>query len=157
MPVLHTVPDTSIGKLGYGFAEVRAGSTLSLCSETSKRPASKRSESGTRSAFPIPLGIFPRSEVAGRIPVDVGALSHALQRTAGIVVGEGACRTSHGLRAFYVSVRRSEGAPDGQIAAEIGDKSVSLIQHTYGSIPPGWQGGAELSFLPKEAMPAWDG
>jgi hypothetical protein len=45
--------------------------------------------------------------------------------------------TSHGMRAYYVTVRRSQGIKDGQIAAEIGDKSgVALIVSTYGDLPP---------------------
>lgn len=63
--------------------------------------------------------------------------------------------TSHGLRAFYVLVRRGQGIADGQIAAEIGDKTVELIRRVYGDIPPGWQGGSEIAFTPERGEPAW--
>jgi hypothetical protein len=63
--------------------------------------------------------------------------------------------TSHGLRAFYVLVRRSQGISDGQIAAEIGDRTISLIETTYGSLPENWRGGNQVSFMPK-GKPAWD-
>lgn len=63
--------------------------------------------------------------------------------------------TSHGLRAFYVLVRRSDGIADGQIAAEIGDRTTGLIESTYGSLPPKWQGGPEVGFMPK-GQPAWE-
>jgi integrase len=56
-------------------------------------------------------------------------------------------RTSHGLRAFYVTVRRSQGASDAQIAAEIGDATgATLIASTYGAVPPNWTGSAGLTF-----------
>ncbi len=81
------------------------------------------------------------------------SLTHALKRIGPIV--SGAHRTSHGLRAYYVTVRRSDGVADGQIAAEIGDSSgAAIISSTYGSIPPNWQGAAGLSWLPKGAA-AW--
>lgn len=64
--------------------------------------------------------------------------------------------TSHGMRAFYVLVRRSQGIADGQIAAEIGDRTASLIESTYGALPTNWQGGAEVSFLPTKGKPAWE-
>ncbi len=62
--------------------------------------------------------------------------------------------TSHGMRSFYVTVRRSQGASDAQIAGEIGDKTVSLISSTYGDRPPNWVGGEVLSFTPE--TPAWN-
>ncbi|MDB6020030.1 MAG: hypothetical protein JWR19_4519, partial [Pedosphaera sp.] len=64
-------------------------------------------------------------------------------------------RTPHGLRSYYVTKRRSDGATDREVAAEIGDKTVSLIQDTYGDIPENWRGGKKLSWLPKEGLPAW--
>jgi integrase len=85
-------------------------------------------------------------------PVSSGALTKRL---------ESVCKelgfkkwTSHGLRSFYVTVRRSQGAPDAQIAGEIGDKTVSLISSTYGDRPPNWVGGDVLSFTPE--TPAWN-
>jgi len=64
-------------------------------------------------------------------------------------------RKAHGLRSFYVTKRRSDGASDVQIAAEIGDKTASLISKTYGSVPPNWVRGLPLSFVPKKFEPAW--
>lgn len=65
-------------------------------------------------------------------------------------------RHPHALRAFYVTVRRSQGIADAQIAAEIGDATgASIIASTYGAVPPNWQGGPELGFLPLTAPLAW--
>jgi integrase len=87
-------------------------------------------------------------------PVDGNALNHALQRIAKSK-GLGP-RTSHGLRAFFVTVRRSQGISDGQIAAEIGDKTgAAIIASTYGAIPPNWQGGVEMNWLPSSGQPVW--
>lgn len=84
--------------------------------------------------------------------VEKQSLTHALKRIAKLICGEH--RTSHGLRAFYVTVRRSLGISDGQIAAEIGDVSgAPIIISTYGAIPPNWAGRAGLSWTPQE--PAW--
>lgn len=91
----------------------------------------------------------------GMKPVDVGALGHALARiTKQLGLPH---RTSHGLRAYYVSVRRSQGIADAQIAAEIGDATgASIIAETYGAIPRGWRGeGERLGWRPKEGAPAW--
>jgi integrase len=63
--------------------------------------------------------------------------------------------TPHGCRAFFVTMRRSQGIPDAQVAAEIGDRTgASIITSTYGAIPPNWQGKAGLSWLPP-GCPAW--
>jgi integrase len=97
---------------------------------------------------------FPSPRKKGA-PVESTSLVHAISRAAG-ALGLGQ-RTSHGLRAFYVTVRRSQGISDGQIAAEIGDKSVALISTTYGQVPPGWRGGPELSWVPTDGNPSfWD-
>lgn len=64
-------------------------------------------------------------------------------------------RRAHGLRSFYVTKRRSDGAQDTQIASEIGDKTTSLISKTYGSVPPNWVRGEPLKFVPKKVEPAW--
>lgn len=64
--------------------------------------------------------------------------------------------TSHGMRAFYVLIRRSQGASDEQIAFEIGHSSNgACIKTTYGSAPESWEngGGPNLSWLPE--VPAW--
>ena len=64
---------------------------------------------------------------------------------------------SHGMRAFYVLVRRSHGASDAQIAWEINHTGgVGTLEIVYGGIPPHWlQGqGPKLSWMPK-GKPAW--
>lgn len=65
-------------------------------------------------------------------------------------------RTSHGLRSFFVVVRRSQGICDGQIAAEIGDASgAKIITQVYGAIPPNWAGGKKLDWTPECGPVAW--
>ena len=86
-------------------------------------------------------------------PVSEDAFSHAVPRCAkelGLPH-----RRAHGLRSFYVTKRRSDGATDEQIAAEIGDKTPSLIAKTYGSVPPNWVRKDPLKFIPKKQEPAW--
>lgn len=87
--------------------------------------------------------------------VDTTALTKALARiTKELALPH---RTSHGLRAYYVTVRRSEGISDAQIAAEIGDATgAAIIAQTYGAVPPNWQGGDALGFLPSDRPPAWN-
>jgi integrase len=64
--------------------------------------------------------------------------------------------TSHGLRAFYVTVRRSMGISDAQIADELGDKTgAAIIASTYGAAPPNWRGSEALSWLPTGSVRAW--
>ena len=98
-------------------------------------------------------GIRPGERVSGLVTIAraVGkqSLGHALRR---------ACEslgmahvTPHGCRAYYVTMRRRQGATDAVIASEIGDRTVSLIAQTYGDLP----GGEELSFLPASGLPAW--
>lgn len=106
-----------------------------------------------RSKFPESHYWFPASN--GQSPVDKGSLTHALKQiTAQLKLPH---RTSHGLRAYYVTVRRSEGISDAQIASELGQRSgAALIVSTYGAVPPNWSGGAELTWLPRTGAPAWD-
>ncbi len=96
-------------------------------------------------------------------PVGKQSLAHSLRkRVEGLInagdLPTGARRTSHGCRAFYVMVRRSEFVSDGQIAAEIGDVSGApiIIKH-YGPLPPNWMDSKEgkITWLPK-GKPAWD-
>ena len=90
---------------------------------------------------------FP-SYCGGR--VGLRALAHALLR----LFKKGKLKlklTSHGMRAFYVLIRRSQGASDEQIAPEIGHTSNGLcIKKTYGSAPDSWRNGGapNLSWLP---------
>jgi integrase len=97
-----------------------------------------------------------KNRVTGILPVALKSLTHALADAGKKVAG--AKRTSHGLRAFYVTVRRSQGITDAQIADEIGDKSgASIITSTYGAVPPNWRGAAKLSWMPgKGCKPAWE-
>lgn len=63
--------------------------------------------------------------------------------------------TAHGLRAFFVTVMRSRGVPDDQVAALIGDSTASLIATTYGNLPDSWAGGPPLSFTPEKVPVCW--
>lgn len=102
--------------------------------------------------FPKSPHFFP-SPYQPRRMINAGAFGHALVR---------ACRvlglphiTPHGFRSFYVTKRRSDGATDVQIAHEIGDKTVSLMQTTYGDRPENWRGGKPVNWLPEDRLPAW--
>jgi integrase len=87
-------------------------------------------------------------------PAHPDALGKALNRAAATL--HLAHRHPHGLRAFYVTVRRSQGISDAQIAAEIGDASgAQIIAQVYGAVPPNWRGKAELTWLPAAGNPAW--
>jgi integrase len=87
-------------------------------------------------------------------PASALGLTHRLRLAGPRLVGRHL--TSHGLRSFYVTVRRSQGTADAQIAAEIGDKTgAAIIVSTYGSVPPNWQGQAGLDWIPKAGSPAW--
>ncbi|HYE30265.1 MAG TPA: hypothetical protein VEH27_02450 [Methylomirabilota bacterium] len=103
--------------------------------------------------YPASPWYFPSPEDPAK-PVDPCSLAHALRRI-GPDLGISHPLTSHGLRAFYCLVRRSQGALDAMIAAEIGDKTTSLIHQVYGDLPPNWQGGAAISFLPEKGAAAW--
>lgn len=104
--------------------------------------------------YPTSPWFLPGLRHKGQHPVTACSLNHALA-IAGPLIAR-AHRTSHGLRAYYVTVRRSQGISDAQIAAEIGDKSgASIIVSTYGAIPPNWQGRAGMDWLQKGAKPAW--
>ena len=88
--------------------------------------------------------------------VDKAALAHALRRLRekGFIKRK---ITPHGARAWFVTVRRSHGAPDSQIALEIGHTSGgSTLSSVYGGVPPDWirGGGPKMSWLPS-GEPAW--
>jgi hypothetical protein len=84
-------------------------------------------------------------------PIDKSALCHALRRLRKSSKGpDGAILdgflkrkiTSHGMRAWYVTVRRSHGIPDNQIAWEIGHTSGGqTLAEVYGGAPPHWLAG----------------
>jgi integrase len=86
--------------------------------------------------------------------VDKGALTHALHRLT--AERQRPAVTPHGLRAYFVTVRRSQGISDAQIAAEIGDKTgASIVAEVYGAVPPNWQGFPGLAWTPDKMPPAW--
>jgi hypothetical protein len=62
----------------------------------------------------------------------------------------------HGLRAFYVTVRRIHGIPDNQIPFEIGHTSGGkTLSEVYGGAPRHWKtDGPKMEWLPK-GEPAW--
>lgn len=96
--------------------------------------------------------LFPSPRNRGDSPVDPCALGHALTRICRLA----ALRhiTPHGLRAYFVTVRRSQGINDAQIAAEIGDKTgPTIISQTYGDIPPNWKGAPGLTWEPNPKPP----
>lgn len=116
--------------------------------------------------YPESPWFFPSADDPENNHVDSNALCHTLRRLAqlepavreGRIIPKGQRRTSHGLRAFYVTVRRSEGIEDGSIAAELGDKTgPSIIESTYGGLPPNWLDTSvgKISFLPEQGEPAW--
>ena len=86
--------------------------------------------------------------------VNKSALAHALRR---LHRNGGKKFTSHAMRAFYVTVRRSQGATDALIAHEIGHQSGgATLAGTYGGVPPNWLngGGPNLKWLPASKR-AW--
>lgn len=64
---------------------------------------------------------FPSPRSAA-VPVETTSFADALKGRVIPVLGL-TRRTPHGLRAFYVTVRRAQGASDPQISAEFGDKT----------------------------------
>lgn len=89
--------------------------------------------------------------------VDGGALTHALQR---LLDEKKITRkyTSHGMRAFYVLVRRSQKIPDIQIAWEINHVGgVSTLENVYGGIPANWRNNnaKPMEWLPTTRPAAW--
>jgi len=99
--------------------------------------------------FPETPWYFPSNRGAGAEHVDPGALTHALA-VLGPRIAK-AERTSHGLRSFYVTVRRSQGVPDPIIALEIGHRSGgALMCRVYGDAAP-----VQLDWHPTKIKPAW--
>ena len=79
------------------------------------------------------------------------ALARILLRLGDKAIGHKV--TSHGFRAFYVLVRRSQGTTDAQIAAELGHLTGgSTVEKVYGGIPANWLngGGPNLSWVPSK-------
>jgi integrase len=107
--------------------------------------------------FPKNNWYFPCRTQADDRPVNEGALGHSLQRLLRKELIKKPI-TPHGLRAFYVKVRRSNGIPDAQICVEIGHVGgVATMENVYGSIPPHWLkgDGPRLGFVPTKAPLGW--
>lgn len=67
--------------------------------------------------------------------------------------------SSHGMRALYVRIRRSQGIPDSQIALELNQNGgVATLVKCYGACPPEWISDPtkrpNYSWTP-EVAPAW--
>jgi hypothetical protein len=106
--------------------------------------------------YPDSPWYFPSYRNPDTAHSDVGALGQALRRHEKTI---GRKITSHGMRAFYVTVRRSHGIPDIQIAWEIGHTSAGkTLASVYGGVPPHWlmDDGPKLQWLPANGQPAWE-
>ncbi len=104
--------------------------------------------------FPDSPWYFPSYRNEGKC-VDICALSQSLRQKRKTL---GRKITSHGLRAFFVTIRRSHGIPDNQIAWEIGHTSGGqTLAAVYGGVPPHWLvgEGPKMSWLPT-GKPAWE-
>jgi len=78
-----------------------------------------------------------------------GSFGHALKRvTKGFNLEH---ITPHGFRAFYATKRLRDGARPVDIAAEMGDKTVALIETIYADNA----GGKKLWWTPADGVPAW--
>lgn len=94
---------------------------------------------------PTPASLERHAE-PDQLSRDLGAAAAALQLPR---------RTSHGLRAYYVSVRRSQGIADAQIGDELGHNSgPALVRSTYGEAAAVF-GRGHLDWLPTGRPPAW--
>lgn len=104
--------------------------------------------------FPNSTWFFPSYKSNGVNPVDESTLSHNLVKASKHF---GLKLTSHGARAFYVTMRRSWGISDAQIAVEIGHTSggATLID-VYGGVPTNWLTGSapKMSWTPNSPR-AW--
>ena len=116
--------------------------------------------------FPSSPWYFPSAHTPGQ-PLNKSALAHGLlrlqrpnKRKRGKAIPPMLDHkvTSHGLRAFYVTMRRSHGVLDSQIAFEIGHTSGGqTLARVYGGVPPAWLEGKAPKFdwLPSEILVAW--
>jgi integrase len=59
--------------------------------------------------------------------------------------------TPHGFRSYFATKLHRDGKRDEDIAAAIGDRTVSLVQNTYRECP----GGEKLGWLPSNGIPGW--
>ena len=103
--------------------------------------------------------LFPDPNTAGQplVPVGdsgrTGTLRHRLNAACSALgVGE---RHPHGMRAFYVRVRRAMGMDDATIASELGQSGgEGLIRRTYGD-PQDVRGDRAFDWLPSTGEPCW--
>lgn len=100
-----------------------------------------------RSQWPDSPWWFPGK--SGGLPLTGSALTRALSRIPGRKV------TSHGLRAYFVTLHRSRGMGNEQVAALIGDRTSGLIDRVYGAIPEVWSGGDPLSWRRRDGTCCW--
>ncbi len=100
-----------------------------------------------KARYPESAWYFPGREVDSDRPVDVGVLTKALARLHRTKRVKKKI-TSHGLRAWYVLVRRSNGISETQIAWEINHLGgVGMLEKGVRRRPPalgGWQGPEAL-------------
>src|SRR6185369_6665922 len=122
------------------FIEVNAGLAAVL-----KAHAAWKSVKNPKSKL-----FFPSAKTPDE-PVGNDSLAHRLERLSGKKL------ISHGARAWYVTVRRSWGKNDSEIAFEIGQTSGGkTIANVYGGVPLAWlTGGPKMSWLPLKAPLAW--
>jgi integrase len=93
---------------------------------------------------------FPGYRSMETKPVSPKALTHRLR-----AITKGAGRklvTSHGLRAYFVTKMRRDGHCDEDVAEMIGDRTVALIQSTYGERRVG---ESKLSWRRADGTGAW--
>ena len=83
-------------------------------------------------------------------PVSPKALTHRLRSLTKDV--DQPLVTSHGLRAFFVTKMRRDGHSDEEVAEMIGDRTVHLIQSTYGERRVG---ESKLSWRRTDGTAAW--
>jgi integrase len=106
--------------------------------------------------YPDSPWFFPNYRDPDNKCANSGALGHALKLRREKI---GKKITSHAMRAFYVTARRSHGIPDVQIAYEIGHTSAGkTLASVYGGVPPHWllEEGPKLKWLPESGKPAWE-
>lgn len=89
--------------------------------------------------YPDSPWYFPSSQANGKVHLQARRVIYVLARWSRL---DGRKRTTHGMRSYYVNVRRSQGEIDAKIALEIGHRSTNLIVSTYGEVLPvkiGWE------------------
>jgi len=104
--------------------------------------------------YPKSPWYFPSPATNGQTALTRNSLNQVLQMASRHFKRK---LTSHGCRSFYVTVRRSWGISDPQIAAEIGQRSGGdQIVKVYGDIPTNWRSGdgPKMSWTPS-GPPAW--